>query len=124
VTLKWSRNWPSAIFGPLSQHNGCEQRCIFRKHATDSLDAENIPWDLTLVAASCSDCTPYPSAGLAVAAALQGTEPEDWQEIPASVGLPKLSEFMIYLHITGGPESLLAHHLASIARDAFITLGQ
>ena len=62
---------------------------------------------------------PYPFAGLAVVAVLQGTEPEDWQEILAIAGLPELSEFMIYLYITDGPESLLAHHLASIARDAF-----
>ena len=97
-----------------------EQRCIFRKHVTDSLDAENIPWDLAFVTASCVDCIPYISAGLAIVAVLQGTEPEDWQEIPASAGLPKLSEFMIYLYITDGSESLLAHHLASIVRDAFL----
>jgi len=27
---------------------------------------------------------------------------------------------MIYLYITDGPESLLAHHLAGIARDVFV----
>ena len=97
-----------------------EQRCIFRKHATDSLDPENIPWDLAFVTAGCVDCIPYISASLAIVAVLKGTEPEDWQEIPASAGLPKLSEFMIYLYITDGPESLLAHHLASIVRDAFL----
>ena len=32
-----------------------EQRCIFRKHATDCLDVENILWDLAFVAASCID---------------------------------------------------------------------
>ena len=92
----------------------------FAKTATDSLDAKNILWDLAFVTASCVDCTPYISAGLAVVAVLQGTEPEDWQEIPASAGLPKLSKFMICRHITDGPESLLAHHLASIVRDAFL----
>ncbi|MDB4858288.1 hypothetical protein OAH90_04600 [Alphaproteobacteria bacterium] len=97
-----------------------EQRCIFRKRATDSLDAENIPWDLAFVTASCVDCIPYISADLAIVAVLQGTEPEDWQEIPACAGLPKLSEFMIYLYITDGLESLLAHHPASFARDAFL----
>ncbi|MDA9985918.1 hypothetical protein N9E86_01930 [Alphaproteobacteria bacterium] len=51
---------------------------------------------------------------------MQETEPEDWQEIPTSAGLPKLSEFMIYPYITDGLESLLAHHLASIARDVFL----
>ena len=40
---------------------------------------------------------------LVVVAVLQGTEPEDWQEIPASAGLPKLSKFMINLYITDGP---------------------
>ena len=97
-----------------------ERRCIFRKHATDSLDAENIPWDLAFVTASCVDCIPYISAGLAVVTVLKGTEPEDWQEITASAGLPKLSEFMICFYITDGPESLLAHHLASIVRNAFL----
>ena len=52
-----------------------------------------------------------------VAAVLQGTDPEDWQEVPASAGLPKLPEFMVYFDATVGPKSLLAHHLASIARD-------
>ena len=92
----------------------------FAKTATDSLDAKNILWDLAFVTASCVDCIPYISAGLAVVAVLQGTEPEDWQEIPGSAGLPKLSEFLIYLCITDGRKSLLAHHLASIVRDAFL----
>ena len=35
----------------------------------------------------------------------------------ASAGLPKLPEFMVYFDATDGPKSLLAHHLASIARD-------
>jgi hypothetical protein len=97
-----------------------KQRCIFRKHVTDSLDAENTPWDLAFATAGCVDCILYISAGLAIVAVLKGTEPEDWQEIPASAGLPKLSEFVIYLYITDRPESLLAHHLASIVRDAFL----
>ena len=54
-----------------------EQRCIFRKHVTDSLDAENIPWDLAFVTASCVDCIPYISAGLAIVAVLQGTKSEN-----------------------------------------------
>ena len=56
---------------------------------------------------------------LKLVAVSQGAKPGDWQEIPASAGLPKLSEFMIYPHVTDGPKSLLAPHLASIARDAF-----
>jgi len=63
---------------------------------------------------------PYIRTGLAIVTVLQRTKPEGLQEIPACEGLPKLSEFMIYLYITDGPESLLAHHLASIARDAFL----
>ena len=54
---------------------------------------------------------------LVVVAVFQGTEPEYWQETPASAGLPKLPEFMVYFDATDGPKSLLAHHLASIARD-------
>ena len=54
---------------------------------------------------------------LVAVAVLQGTEPEDWQEIPASADLPKLPEFMVYFDATDGPTSLLAYHLASIARD-------
>ena len=56
---------------------------------------------------------------LMVVAVLQGTKPEDWQEIPASAGLPKLSKFMVDFGVTDGPKSLLAHHLASIAQDTF-----
>jgi hypothetical protein len=41
---------------------------------------------------------------LMVVAVLQGTEAEDWQEIPASAGLPKLSEFMVYFDATDEPE--------------------
>ena len=69
-------------------------------------------------AASCIDCIPFASASLAVVAVLYRTEPEDWQEIPASAAPLKLTEFIIYPSITNGPESLLAHHLASFARDA------
>ena len=56
---------------------------------------------------------------LLVAAVLQVTKLEDWQETLASAGLPKLPEFMVYFDATDGPESLLAHYLASIALDAF-----
>ena len=56
---------------------------------------------------------------LMVVAVLQGTEAEDWQEIPASPGHPKLSKFMVYFDVTDGPKSFLAHHLASIAQDTF-----
>ena len=54
---------------------------------------------------------------LVVAAVLQGTDPEDWQEIPTSAGLPKLPELIVCFDATGGPKGFLAHHLASIARD-------
>ena len=54
-----------------------------------------------------------------VVAVLQGTEPEDWLEIPASAGLLKLPKFMVYFYATDESETLLAHHLDSIARDAF-----
>ena len=54
---------------------------------------------------------------LVVVAVLQGTEPEDWQENPASAGLPKLPKFSVYFDATDGPKSLSACHLASIARD-------
>ena len=56
---------------------------------------------------------------LMVVAVLRGTETEDWQEIPASAGLPKLPEFMVYYDATDGPENPLKHHLASIAQDTF-----
>ena len=56
---------------------------------------------------------------LIVVAVVQGTEAEDWQEIPASLGHPKLSKFMVYFDVTDGPKSFLAHHLASIAQDTF-----
>ncbi|MDC0650219.1 hypothetical protein OAQ37_06930 [Alphaproteobacteria bacterium] len=96
-----------------------EQRCSFRKNATDDLDAKNILWDLAFVAASCKVCIPYISAGLAVAPVLQGTQPEDWQEFPASADLPKLYKFIIYLFITDRLDSLLAQHLASNALVVF-----
>ena len=50
---------------------------------------------------------------------LQRTKPEGLQEIPTIKGPLKLSEFIIYLYIIDEPESLVAHHLASIARDVF-----
>ena len=55
-----------------------------------------------------------------VVAVLQGTEAEDWQEIPASPSHPKLSKFMVYFDVTDGPKSFLTHHLASIAQDTFV----
>jgi ABC-type branched-subunit amino acid transport system substrate-binding protein len=54
---------------------------------------------------------------LVVAAFLQATDPEDWQEILASAGLSELPKFMVYFDATNGPKSLLALHLASIVRD-------
>ena len=60
------------------------------------------------------------SVGLAFVAVLQVTKPKDCQEIHTSAGLPKLSKFITYIYIANGPESLLANHLAGIARDAFL----
>jgi len=57
----------------------CDKRCTFRKHATDSLDGENILWDLAFAAASWIDCIPHIRAALAVVAVLQRTKPEGWQ---------------------------------------------
>ena len=56
---------------------------------------------------------------LIVVAVVQGTEAEDWQEIPTIPGHPKLSKFMVYFDVTDEPKSFLAHHLASIAQDTF-----
>ena len=56
---------------------------------------------------------------LIVVAVLQGTEPDNWHEIPASAGFPKLFKFMVCFDVTDGPKSLLAHHLAIVARDTF-----
>ena len=53
---------------------------MFRKHETDSLDGEDIPWDLTFVAANFIDRISCIRAG------------------PL-----KLHEFMIYLYITDEP---------------------
>ena len=53
---------------------------MFHKHETDSLDSENIPWDLTFVAANFIDRIPYIRAG------------------PLT-----LHEFIIYLYITDEP---------------------
>ena len=57
--------------------------------------------------------------GLAFVADFQVPKPEDCQEIHASAGLLKLPEFMTLIYTTDGPESLLAIHLAGIARAAF-----
>ena len=73
--------------------------------------------DARMIARSVFPASAFVATRLVVVAVLQGTELEDWQEIPASAGLPKLPEFMVYFDATDGPESLLAHHLASIARD-------
>ena len=35
------------------------------------------------------------------------------------LALPELPEFRILLYLNDGPQSLLAHHLASIVRDAY-----
>ena len=70
-----------------------------------------------MIARSVFPASAFVATRLVVVAVLQGTEPEDWQEIPASAGLPKLPEFMVYFDATDGPKSLLAYHLASIARD-------
>ena len=70
-----------------------------------------------MIARSVFPVSAFVATRLVVVAVLQGTEPEDWQEIPASAGLPKLPEFIVYFDANDGPKSLLAHHLASIARD-------
>jgi DNA-binding transcriptional LysR family regulator len=96
-----------------------EKHCMFRKTVIEKLDAENIEWDMTFTTASCLDSIPYVSAGLAVVAVLEQSRHEDWEEIPAAAGLPELPEFRILLYLNDGPQSLLAHHLASIVRDAY-----
>ena len=70
-----------------------------------------------MIARSVFPASAFVATRLVVTAVLQGTDPEDWQEIPGSAGLPKSPEFMVYFDASDGPKSLLAHHLASIARD-------
>ena len=47
-----------------------------------------------IIARPVCPASAFVATRLVVAAVLQGTDPEDWQEIPTSAGLPKLPEFM------------------------------
>jgi len=51
---------------------------------------------------------------------LQGTENDRWVEIPAAAGLPALPPCRICLHVTDGPNAVLAQHLAAIVRDVYM----
>ena len=70
-----------------------------------------------MIARPICTASAFVATRLTAVAVLQRTESEDWQEISTSAVLPKLSEFMVYFDTTDGPKSLLAHYLASVARD-------
>jgi DNA-binding transcriptional LysR family regulator len=92
------------------------QGCLFRKWATEALDAANRPWRLAFVSHSLAAVESIAAQGLAVTVVKAGTFPAKLRRLSDRDGMPPLPAAEIRLHraVHLSPAgSLLADHLAA-----------
>jgi len=119
LPLKWYGSIDSKVCKTRPLPLAFDRQCRFRQMTLDALERSNIPWDMTNDNINYHGFMPFISADLAVTTALQGTAQPDWQEVPSGAGLPNLPHCSVYLYVTDGENSVLAHHLASVVRDEY-----
>jgi DNA-binding transcriptional LysR family regulator len=92
------------------------QGCLFRKWATEALDAAKRPWRLAFVSHSLAAVESIAAQGLAVTVVKAGTFPAKLRRLSDRDGMPPLPAAEIRLHraVHLSPAgSLLADHLAA-----------
>jgi DNA-binding transcriptional LysR family regulator len=92
------------------------QGCLFRKWATEALDAAKRPWRLAFVSHSLAAVASIASQGLAVTVVKAGTFPPRLRALSQHDGMPPLPAADIRLHRASQlsrAASLLADHLAA-----------
>jgi DNA-binding transcriptional LysR family regulator len=92
------------------------QGCLFRKWATQALDAAKRPWRLAFVGHSLAAVEAIALQGLAVTVVKSGTFPSGLRRLSDRDGMPPLPTADIRLHRAANlsrPASLLADHLAA-----------
>ncbi len=89
--------------------------CLFRRWATEALDAAGRSWRLAFVGQGLAAVAAVAAEGLALTVVKAGTLPRNLQAVAASDGLPDLPEADIRLHRAQTPSAaaaLLSDHLA------------
>ena len=96
------------------------QGCLFRKWATEALDAAKRPWRLAFVSHSVSAVEAVVAQGLAITVLKAGTFPSRLRSLSDRDGMPRLPGADICLHRVSNPTrpvSLLADHIAAGLRE-------
>lgn len=115
--LQWYAGRDSTIYDQRPLPLASKPGCIFLPLVSAALDAADIPWECPYQANDWRNLVAFVSAGLAVETNMPYmARIKDWQEVPASAGLPALPDFGIFLHVREGA-SPLALQLAGIIRD-------
>lgn len=90
--------------------------CLFRRWATEALDAAGRSWRLAFVGQGLAAVAAVAAEGLALTVVKAGTLPRNLRAVAASDGLPDLPEADVRLHRAQAPTAaaaLLGDHLAT-----------
>ncbi len=90
-----------------------QPRCVWRRAATDALDAAGLPWRLAYTSTSQAGTLAPALAGLALTVCMPGPLPQGLRVLGPADGLPALPEFTIEL-LSGPPfpvGAALARHI-------------
>ena len=99
------------------------RRCAFRPQMISALDAEGIPWELSVETENDRTIEATVSADLAVHAMLDGTEPAHLEQIDTGGALPELPAHMINLYGGETGRGAVVEALAALVRQNFRMLG-
>ncbi|GAA6161479.1 LysR family transcriptional regulator [Ruegeria sp. HU-ET01832] len=95
------------------------RRCLFRPKVISALDAQDIPWELTVDAEDDRTIEATVSADLAVSAMLEGTEAAHLELIDSGGALPDLPVQMINLYGGEAGRGDVVEALAALVRQNF-----
>lgn len=94
-------------------------RCIFKRHAIEALEAAGVPWELIMDAEAYSAVDASVSADLAVAVQLASSVPAHCEVVRHGGSLPDLPEYVVNMYLADGPAAPLAGALASFVRQNY-----
>ncbi|MFK7837900.1 MAG: LysR family transcriptional regulator [Sulfitobacter sp.] len=96
--------------------------CVFRPLIVAALDAQGIPWEMTVDTESDRTIEAAVSADLAVHAMIEGTQPPYLELLDSGGALPSLPEQQINLYGAGNGTDEVRATLVNLLRNAFSTV--
>jgi DNA-binding transcriptional LysR family regulator len=94
-------------------------KCIFRQSGIAALNAAGMAWEQAVDTTGTAAYSAFVSADIAVACVLQGTQMDDWEEVPAEAKLPELPEYGIFLYVQPGHNNPIINEFADLVRTTY-----